>query len=460
MVRSSGVIAGLVLMLGAIPWSARGEDRVFFGGLHSHTSYSDGSGLPEEAYAHARDLGGCDFFALTEHNHNNNLHPREPREGMPPIGGDHALYNGPRIAGRPLSLIEAARAATVDGTFVAIYGQEFSSIGSGNHVNVFDVPEVIDVPSGKFGQLLTWIRSSSKFDTSGQPAIIQFNHPRAASVRMAKDYGSDDFGTREKWIAEMGQHACTIEILNGPGTEEGATHALPPADEEAYRFYLTQGFRLAPCADQDNHFRTWGTFTTARTGVIAANLTKAEILGAIRARHVYATSDRNLRVIAKVNTHLAGDVITDGVEGSELAIGVSITDDDETDADYRIEVFAGKVGDAHSIQRLDVVPASGNGEVTIEDIHLGGEGQFIYFKVTQSNEDGPDDRAWTAPVWFERSVDAVTLDAESRVVASKKSAVYHTNPECPSARAIKASNRVTGAKAKEGREAHDCPEGR
>lgn len=32
------------------------EPEVFFGNLHSHTSYSDGSGTPEEAYAHARSV--------------------------------------------------------------------------------------------------------------------------------------------------------------------------------------------------------------------------------------------------------------------------------------------------------------------------------------------------------------------------------------------------------------------
>ena len=52
-------------------------------------------------------------------------------------------------------------AITQDGQFVALYGQEFSSISSGNHVNVFDVPHVIDdnaVPNGDYAALLnTWL---------------------------------------------------------------------------------------------------------------------------------------------------------------------------------------------------------------------------------------------------------------------------------------------------------------
>ena len=32
------------------------QQQVFFGNLHSHTSYSDGSGTPEESYTHAEDV--------------------------------------------------------------------------------------------------------------------------------------------------------------------------------------------------------------------------------------------------------------------------------------------------------------------------------------------------------------------------------------------------------------------
>lgn len=45
------------------------EPQVFFGNLHSHTSFSDGSATPEVAYTHARDVAGLDFLAITEHNH-------------------------------------------------------------------------------------------------------------------------------------------------------------------------------------------------------------------------------------------------------------------------------------------------------------------------------------------------------------------------------------------------------
>src|SRR6266571_2248599 len=74
----------------------RAEDKVFFGNLHSHTSYSDGSGTPTQAYTQARDTAKLDFLAITEHNH------RLAEQGASPDRADGVmiatspeLYTGP-----------------------------------------------------------------------------------------------------------------------------------------------------------------------------------------------------------------------------------------------------------------------------------------------------------------------------------------------------------------------------
>ena len=43
----------------------------YYGNLHSHTSYSDGTGTPAQAFAFARNTAPTplDFLAVTEHNH-------------------------------------------------------------------------------------------------------------------------------------------------------------------------------------------------------------------------------------------------------------------------------------------------------------------------------------------------------------------------------------------------------
>src|SRR5688572_32259607 len=95
--------------------------QVFLGNLHSHTSLSDGSSTPRKAFEHARDVAGIDFLAITEHNH---------RDAPSRIQDDPGLYT--------TELVDVAGEFDVPGQFVALYGQEFSSIGSGNHANVLD----------------------------------------------------------------------------------------------------------------------------------------------------------------------------------------------------------------------------------------------------------------------------------------------------------------------------------
>jgi len=57
------------------------------------------------------------------------------------------------------------------------------------------------------------------------------------------------------------------------------------------------------------------------------------LMDALRARHVYATEDRNLEVVFRVNGHLMGDIIDllPSVD-SELDIQFTLRDPDETDA--------------------------------------------------------------------------------------------------------------------------------
>ena len=129
------------------------------------------------------------------------------------------------------------------------------------------------------------------------------------------------------------------------------------------------------------------------------------------------------------------------------------------------EARSGTIG-GNAVNSVETVTTTGNtaAQNTISDIPYSGGAQFIYFKITQANEDGSPDRAWTAPIWFDvsqaqppGSPPPSTEDA-SKFVASKNSLVYHVSSDCRSAKAIKESNRITGAAAKQGRTPHQgCP---
>ena len=446
---------------------ASAQEKVFFGNLHSHTSYSDGSGKPGEAYDHAR-AAKLDFLALTEHNHAEAVGPDNVG-----IALDHNLYNGVG----PDSLISIARAKTADGAFVALYGQEFSTISSGNHMNVLDVGEVITVEKGRFDKLLDFL--ATRKDSDGKPCILMMNHPSNTVDILPKEYGRDDFNGVQDFVKRMGAETRLIQIINGPGQSDGDNQKPAKPDEHAYFKFLNMGFMVAPTADQDNHRKNWGSATPARTAIIAPELTKKALLDAIRQRHVYATQDPNLSVVVKVNGKLCGDVLPVLPAQSRLEIAYEISDEDEPTAEYVIKVFGDGVG-GDPAALIGSFPAerdaTGRVRGNIDDIVFPGQPQYYFFRVSQVGEDGDEDNAWTAPVWFRNepgTIVATTDEDEGigrpegvsatptnpdRAVASRRSNSFHLTMECLDARSIKPENIVSGSAARQGRHLHPgCP---
>lgn len=454
------IILGFWLQVGS--FQAAGGPNVYFGNLHSHTRYSDGSGTPADAYRYARDTGHLDFLAVTEHNHSKaefGIGNDDPRKDGILIAKDHSLYKG----SQQFSLISAAKRYNKDNEFVAIYGQEFSTISSGNHVNIFEIDQVIDessIPSGDFGALVNLLDSTK--DSQNLPPIMQFNHPSKEFRDDSTEYGLDDFDSVPERLRRLSPYVRLIEVLNGPGTinQTGQTPTVTQAD---YLDYLDAGFKVGPSGDQDNHWKNWGRSTEARTGVIADALTKPKILEALRNRHVYATQDKNLKVIFLVNGHLCGDVVAPPPAGSALNITYSLVDADEPEASYKIEVFSGMPGGGRATA-IEAVTTEGNNAPdhpkSIEDVAFTEEHQYVFFKIRQRGEDDNADHVWTAPVWFEATAPVpvvVETPPAGDFVASKKSTIYH-HASCRFAAGIKPANKVTAAEATRGRTLHEgCP---
>ena len=159
-----------------------------------------------------------------------------------------------------------------------------------------------------------------------------------------------------------------------------------------------------PQRDQDNHKRNWGSAADTRTGVVATSLTKNNILEALRNRNVYATEDKNLKVIMKVNGNLMGSILSNGFPsvGEPLNITAELNDPDEPSALYTIDVYSDRIGGNEVADVVQQVLHEGNGTISITGVPFGGEGQYLYLKIIQTNQDGEERaRAWTAPVWFE-----------------------------------------------------------
>lgn len=372
-------------------------DDIRFGNLHAHTSYSDGSGTPADAYRMACSAG-LDFFAVTEHNH-------DKGEGKGDRRDDRLIATNPDLySGRPHSLVETANAMDRPGQCVTLYGQEFSTISSGNHMNIFDIDRVIAVPNGEFDQLISWLDVNR--DSRGNIALAQFNHPDTG--REDRDYGRDDFdgGDEASWIQGMAPQVSLIELLNAPALRPG-TGQRTHDHQSLYFRYLNLGFHLAPSVGQDNHYRNWGVSTDARVAVIAPDFSRAGIVEALRRRHAYASEDRNLRVVFRIGDALQGDIVDPPTVGTELPITIELRDDDEPAARYKIDVFKDAPGGTQAARPVETFRFTGNQIVPLEleGVRFETAGEFILLRVTQYTDQDDDhveeDRAWTAPIWFE-----------------------------------------------------------
>ena len=369
------VVAGGVLALSES--FGQSTFQHYFGNLHAHTSYSDGSGTPDEAYRHAKDH--LDFIAITEHNHEDaELGAKDRRDGLL-IANDADLYE---------DLKEAADRHNQDGSFVTFWGQEFSTISKGNHSNAFQVNEVITLDNGDYKSLYSLLGNQ----------LLQFNHSWD-SKNEKTDYGTGQFhGSLRKLGDAAAKSLRLIEVINGPGTlnETGLRATLK--GEPRYRRYLSYGLKLAPTANQDNHYFTWGDLTDARTVVLAPELTRSSILQSLRAFRSYASTDKNLRITYAVNGRQMGTSFN--AASRKLRIGIAIADDDEPQAKYRVQaVYGNPKTHESSLKKLGDV----SGDSDDEEFELETEfaTTFVYLRIAQHpTQASKTDMVVTAPIWI------------------------------------------------------------
>jgi hypothetical protein len=394
-----------------------------------------------------------DFLCISEHNHVSAEGTGDDPAKLH-IAKDHTLYSG----AQPASLISTAKRVNTQfaGSFVALYGQEFSVIAKGNHLNVFDVGEVIDeavIPNRAFDKLYgTWL--PAHLDTSGKLPMVQFNHP----AKVTEDYGILKYPDQAAFVAAVQPYARTIAIVSGPhDTKPGA----PPAhndhfDTAAYFHYLNLGLQLAPAMDGDNHFITFGTSTEHRTAVWAPELTREAILTAIRENHVYATQDKNLVVDFRINNQIMGAKLR-AQAGDPLTISVQLSDPDEPAAKYHVTLFHDTVGDAVEASEIEHDDLTGNGTITFDPQKYIGGIEYYLVHVEQSGT-GKTDHAWTAPIWISVDEDHIPTPIDSPgFVWSVNSKVFHI-AGCKDAAKILDVNRRTGTTAPDGKTLHkNCP---
>lgn len=336
------------------------EYNLYFGDLHSHTSYSDGEGVPDEAFAAAR-AAGADFLALTDH---------------------HYLLLDWEWA----DTLRSADENNIDGEFVALAGYEYFLAGI-NEINIYGTttlpPDAGLVPQAYYkgdrmtgGSFFPWI-----YDwIAGEPgAIGQWNHPLSYGCPVCWDYYQFDFWNEERDLA-MGM----LECYNWGDRESSYIKALDA------------GWHMMPTATADDHYGEWISGTEVRTVLLAPSLTREDLYEAMREGRGYATQDSNLEIRYTLNGAVMGSVLSD-VTGVTASIHIVDPDGVADDAITLVEIMTngGEV----------VASLEGDGSCVFDwDVSFEAVDDSYYFvRVhTESNELGLSGvTAWTAPVWVD-----------------------------------------------------------
>ncbi len=372
--------------------------KLYFGQLHSHTTYSDGSGDLETALdyvASLPDSANVDFVAFTDHsNYFDTATEANPADAL----NDKSLMtDASRTRWETYKQTAAAFTAEQD-DLIALAGFEMTWSGGPGHINTFDSDGLVsrnntalNNKTGDAGMKL-YYETINKGDS-----LNQFNHP-------GNTFGNfTDFSYRDD---ETDAHFFLVEVGNGEG-QIGAGGYYPSYSE--YDLALSKGWHVAPTNNQDNHKGRWGNANDARDVILAESFTEQGLYDAIRALRVYATEDKNLEIGYTVNDMPMGTIFDEDIPET-LDIVVTVYDPDATDAISKIELIG---DDGKTVYTWSNALELAEGELKVS---LAPEETYYYVRVTE--KDG--DLAVTAPVWVSKpvsaGVSAFVSDPETAVV--------------------------------------------
>lgn len=337
-----------------------GTYDIYFGQLHSHTSYSDGAGTAAEAFEHASGVDNLDFLALTDHSNSYD-------------NADSASITNGSMSAEWVEGHALAKQYTTD-KFVGLFGYEMTWSNGLGHMNTFNTPGFQSRTQSAYSTYATALQNYYATLKTVPDSINQFNHPGTT-------FG--DFSDFAYYDEEIDQLITIIEVGNGEGAI-GSSGYFP--SYEYYTRALDKGWHVAPTNNQDNHKGLWGDANTARSVVLADSLTEESIYDAMRNYRVYATEDNDLSIMYTLDDNIMGSILEKGDVGDTVDLEIVLNDPTD-DVIGNVEVI---VNGGLSIAKEEVDGNSDTVNFTVPSSY-----SYYYIKVTE--KDG--DIAVTAPVW-------------------------------------------------------------
>lgn len=355
------------------------SQRLYFGQLHSHTQYSDGSGTLESALAYVAALpesANVDFVAFTDHsNYFDKSGAANPEGALYDMSLATEYSQG--LWSEFKGLIDNFNAEQSD--MVALGGFEMTWSGGPGHINTWNTPGIVSRNNTTLNNKTADAGMKAYYALLSQPegvdSISQFNHPGTT-------FGN--FSDFAYWDALIDSRMYLVEVGNGEG-QIGAGGYYP--SYEQYTLALDKGWHLAPTNNQDNHKGKWGNANDARDVILTDDFSEQGLYEAIRNYRVYASEDKNLEVYYTVNDLQMGSIIEEVPES--LDINVQVNDPDASDSISKVEVVVNSGRVAYTWDD-PMELAAGELSCTLDPTY-----SYYYIRVTE----GDGDLAVTAPVW-------------------------------------------------------------
>ena len=353
--------------------------QLYFGQLHSHTTYSDGSGSLDTALEYIANLpesANIDFVAFTDHSNYFDKSGEANPEG--------ALYDMSLATAYSQNLWSEFKGKVADfnathSDVIALGGFEMTWSGGPGHINTWNTPGIVSRNNATLNNKTADAGMKAYYSLLSQPegadSISQFNHPGTT-------FGN--FSDFSYWDALIDSRIFLVEVGNGEGAI-GAGGYYP--SYEQYTLALDKGWHVAPTNNQDNHKGRWGNANDARDVILTDDFSEQGLYQAIRDLRVYSTEDKNLELYYTVNGLPLGSVIEEAPEALEL--NVQVSDPDASDSISKVEVIVNSGKVAYTWDDPAVL-ATGELACTLEPTY-----SYYYIRVTQ----GDGDLAVTAPVW-------------------------------------------------------------
>jgi hypothetical protein len=368
----------------------------YFGNLHAHTGFSDGSkdsvvsniSKPDAAYAYAKLSQNFDFMGISEHNHySNNKNP----------GFKRPLYQ--------LGL-NMADAANENNKFLALFGMEYGVSSEHNgHVLVYGFSQLLgweNTVPGVTGNNYDIFNAKTDYDglfrkVKNVPnAFCYLAHPNFS------DFTTD--GTQSTALAYASYNAAFDSAIIGLPLRSGLANSTA-TDYNTYplgnyfNYYkklLYLGYHVGIGYDHDNHNTNFGRGNGGRLVILSENLTREKLFEAMKARRFYGSDDSNAKIEFRMDSHAMGSIIS----GTTFPTFNVIHNDPDGEQADTIKIWKGRKSSGGLW--AEIVHISNQSNATVfTDYDIKSFYEYYYFAEIKQT-----DGHWivTSPIWFKTSV--------------------------------------------------------